>query len=83
MLRIRKYLSVKIKADRDSVYGSSGMGMSVTPGYGNVVPVVDFATPKTTLFRIKATDVYKSGLSINVDKINHANITPVGRIMLQ
>jgi len=30
----------------------------------------------------KATDVYRSGLGINVDKINHANITPVGRIML-
>ncbi|MGN7705346.1 DUF6443 domain-containing protein [Chryseobacterium sp. 22543] len=73
----------EIKADTDYVYGSSGMGMSVTPGYGNVVPVVEFATPKTTLFRIKATDVYRSGLGINVDKINHANITPVGRIMLQ
>jgi len=57
--------------------------MSTTPGYGNIIPSVPFSSSKTTLFRINATDVYKSGLGINVDGVNHANIIPIGRTTLQ
>ncbi len=73
----------ELKTDSDYVYGSSGMGMSVTPGYGNIIPPVPFSSSSTSLFRIKAIDIYKSGLGINVDGINHANIIPSGRITLQ
>ena len=73
----------QLKTDIDYVYGSSGEGMSTTPGYGNVIPFVRYGSSSTTLFRIKATDVYRSGLGINVDGINHANIIPSGRTTLQ
>lgn len=73
----------EFKSDTDYVYGSSGEGMSTTPGFGNYVPITPYASTKTSLFRINAANVYKSGLGVYIDKPNHANIIPRGRMTLQ
>lgn len=36
--------------DLDYVFGSSGQGMSVTPGYGNVIPATPLVTQVKLLY---------------------------------